>query len=119
MGAMKRMAEAKNAKNGRAKAGSSGNGFLSRTLHQDGPSAEGSASWDSVPENLVAWLVCRLTQEGVQATFGKTRDGGALSLTLWDGAERHTEYFGNQADMGMAVWSFALKLFPDDGPEAP
>lgn len=118
MSAVKRIQERKDVRKDASREKSKGAGFLARTLHQDGLKRGGSALWGEVEQEVVAFLVTRLTAEGVQVTFGTTRDGGALSLTLWDGVERHVEYFGAQVDLSMAVWSFAVGLFPDEGPQA-
>lgn len=118
MGAMKRVMEARNAKASQGKAKQAGSKLLSKINHMDGKATQGDASWERVSDSLITWLVRRVSAEGGLVTFGTTRDGGALKVSIYDSGEKHDEYFGAQEDISMAVWSFCLQLCDNDE-EAP
>lgn len=121
MSAMKRLREAKDGQNDRSKATKTSSSLLSRLNHMDGKATTGEASWDNVSDSLICWLVRKVSSEGGLVTFGTTRDGGALKVSIWDGGQKHDEYFGAQADLSMAVWSFCLRLCSEEevGPSEP
>lgn len=94
-------------------------GILGRLNHTEGKKAKRAVGWAEVDDALIAWLVRTVTGEGALVSFGTTRDGGALALTIMDGGEKHTEYFGAEEDMTAAVYSFAVTLSTADGEQIP
>lgn len=68
--------------------------------------------WDAAdPHQLLAAIV-NWTRSGNAVTFGRTSDGGALSLTLLCGGERLKRYASNAEDLAQLLTALA-------GAEAP
>lgn len=56
----------------------------------------GSAvSWEEVDGRLIKAALVAATEDGCALIFSKTTDGGALSLTVLAGADRHKKYAKN------------------------
>lgn len=59
---------------------------------RDATGAARAADWgDAMPE-LLASLAVSVTRAGGLCSFGRTSDGGALSVTIFLDNDRHTEY---------------------------
>lgn len=74
-----------------------------RIKPNDGPSStttsrgytsrpRGSVYWDEIPQEQIGLLVHAITKSGAAIMFGRTSDGGALSLTVLDGDNRIREW---------------------------
>ena len=60
-------------------------------LSVDSVKAE-SAHWEDAEADALWRAVCAVTEAGDAIMFGKTRDGGALVVTLMSGDERIKQY---------------------------
>lgn len=120
MGAMKQQAiaarQGKSKKNG---AGSASGGIATRLNHSAGKKRTGTARWNEVDAGLLGWLIDRAIEEGCEITFGRTSDGGALKISLWDWHERANEYFNAGEDLNAEVNSYALNFVSETGDEPP
>lgn len=52
----------------------------------------GSVSWEEVDGRALKAAVTAATEDGCALILSKTSDGGALSVTLLAGAQRHKKY---------------------------
>lgn len=55
--------------------------------------------WDAADPELLLRAVVNWTRAGNALTFGRTSDGGALSVTLLHGGERLKRYAGTADDL--------------------
>lgn len=55
----------------------------------------GAVSWEEVDGRLIKAALVAATDDGCAVIFSKTTDGGALSLTLLAGSDRHKKYAKN------------------------
>lgn len=88
MGQLKNAAIEKKA--GAAKKGISRYAGASRSSQASQP-----IGWDEVDPNAIAALVSATTNAGDALIFGRTSDGGALSLTILSGNDKHREYWND------------------------
>lgn len=51
-----------------------------------------SIAWDEIPQDNIGTLVHTVCSQGAAIMFGRTSDGGALSITILDGEERIREW---------------------------
>lgn len=69
--------------------------------------------WDAAdPHQLLAAIV-NWTRGGNAVTFGRTSDGGALSLTLLHGGERLKRYASNAEDLAQLLVALAGAETPE------
>lgn len=52
----------------------------------------GAVSWEEVDGRLIKAALVAATEDGCALIFSKTTDGGALSLTVLAGTDRHKKY---------------------------
>lgn len=69
--------------------------------------------WDDLDTNEIGRLVCTVTRVGAAVIFGRTSDGGALSLTVLDGDNRVREYFRTAEEFD-ALHVYLARMFADD-----
>ena len=69
--------------------------------------------WDDIDTNEIGRLVCTVTRVGAAVIFGRTSDGGALSLTVLDGENRVREYFRTAEEFD-ALHVYLARMFGDD-----
>lgn len=72
-------------------------GRLARALGGEVPAAE--MHWDDVDPRYIAWLVTVATRIGGAVTFGRSRDGGALMVTVLLDGERSTTWIAPRDDV--------------------
>jgi hypothetical protein len=91
---------ARNDEPGQAKQrkGTSGSGKWSKYQPK---SQNGELDWSKVDEAAILIALSNVTKEGAALLFGKTRDGGALVLTVCDGDERLKLYATTHEEMGV------------------
>lgn len=56
-------------------------------------------SWDDIAPQLIAELVRLCTKHGSAIMFGRTSDGGALSICVLDNQEKMKEYPRDETDV--------------------
>jgi hypothetical protein len=59
----------------------------------------GDADWSKVDEALLLAALVTVTKEGAALLFSRTKDGGALCLTLCDGDDRMKLYGRTREEM--------------------
>ena len=69
------------------------NSKYQRTANKTGP-----ITWAEVDGPTIKSAIHAITRDGAAVVFGRTSDGGALSLTLLDGAERIKKWPNSAAD---------------------
>lgn len=75
-------------------------------------------SWSLVPAQDLGALVHRATSWGAALLFGLTRDGGALTLTVYLDGDREVLYI-NDEEMIDETLDTVWGLFPERAPDAP
>jgi len=68
------------------------NPAVSKYSRLAGDTGGGEVSWEEVDGRLIKAAIAAATADGCAVIFSKTQDGGALSLTLLAGTERHKKY---------------------------
>lgn len=70
------------------------------------PDMDPSDRWEQVPAGIVHQLVVVATRAGGAVLFGRSRDGGVPSLTLYTESERSTFYFrpGEDVEENLRFW---------------
>lgn len=69
--------------------------------------------WETCDGAAVMALVCAVTNQGGAIILGRTRDGGALMVTILDGDETLKEYIPSGTDVTEVVWALAGALGDD------
>lgn len=64
--------------------------------------------WDEVDAVTVAGFVSAVTNAGDAVIFGRTSDGGALSVTILSGDDKHREYFNDPENATSALKQLAV-----------
>lgn len=76
-----------------------------------------SISWADIPSQLTAELVRLCTKHGAAVMFGRTSDGGALSLCILDNQNKVKEYPRDQTDVNnIFTWLRDVYFGPEPGP---
>lgn len=78
------------------------NPAVSKYARLSADSAGGEVSWEEVDGRLIKGAIAAASADGCALIFSKTQDGGALSLTLLAGTERHKKY-GKSAELMESV----------------
>lgn len=87
---------------------------LKRKIGASPDKSEAQASWADVPVEYVQLLIVNVTTVGGAVTFGRTRDGGALTITpLHDEFERQTHYIRPLSSDGFALMVDIYDTFAD------
>lgn len=55
-------------------------------------SSNGPVEWEEVDGRLIKAAIAAATRDGCALIFSRTSDGGALSVTLLAGSDRHKKY---------------------------
>ena len=71
--------------------------------------------WDAADPNLLLAAIVNWTRSGNAVTFGRTSDGGALSLTLLCGGERLKRYASSADDLAQLLEALAGAEAPQTG----
>ena len=87
---------------GQAKTRRGRGGALQTTSNVFGRERRGEVNPKMEGVNLGADTVDRLHAHGYALVIGRTRDGGAVSITLLDGDERHRTYCATQEELNEA-----------------
>lgn len=76
-------------------------GKLKKTLSNFGSpaSSQGKATWTEAHPNKVRAIVDVVTDLGGAVMFGKSRDGGALSVTVFMDGDKRTIWIGGDDDL--------------------
>lgn len=85
-----------------------GNGRLGKALGTAGTSSE--MAWDEVDPRYIAWIIINATRVGGAATFGRSRDGGALMVTILLDGDRVTRWIAPHDDCEQALQKIAEQL---------
>lgn len=76
-----------------------------------------SISWDDIAPQLIAELVRLCTKHGAAVMFGRTSDGGALSLCILDNQNKVKEYPRDSTDVNnIYTWLRDVYFGPEPGP---
>lgn len=70
--------------------------------------SQNPASWEGCTEGTLIALVVAVTECGGAVSFGKTRDGGALILTIFHDKLPAKEYFRPSDDLDALLGDIAL-----------
>ena len=68
----------------------------------------------SIDPDALKRALCQLLERGVGVTFGVTRDGGALSITLLDNGETVREYVRATEDINLYLTGLADDFSTDE-----
>jgi hypothetical protein len=71
---------------------STANPAVSKYARLSEDNASGAVSWEEVDGRLIKAALVAATEDGCALIFSKTSDGGALSITVLAGADRHKKY---------------------------
>lgn len=75
-----------------------------------------SVSWDDIAPRLVYELVKLVTHNGGAIMFGRTSDGGALSLCVLDNQNKVKEYPRDETDVdAIFTWLRDVYFGPEPG----
>lgn len=69
----------------------------------------GEVSWEEVDGRLIKAAIVAASEDGCAIIFSKTSDGGALSLTLLAGNDRHKKY-GKSASLTESILHEVIAL---------
>lgn len=71
-------------------------------------------TWDEIPQSIVHALVCACATCNAPPTFGYTRDGTALTVSIYFEGERYVDYLAD-SDEVLAYFDWLLdELLPLD-----
>ena len=72
-------------------------------------------SWSDIPSDVVSDLVALCTKHGAAIMFGRTSDGGALSLCVLDNTNKVKEYPRDETDVHNFYTWLLDEYFSDGG----
>src|SRR5689334_15004130 len=72
-----------------------------------------SVDWDQIDQSRIGLLVHAVTKPGAAIMFGRTSDGGALSVTVLDGDNRIREWPRSAEDFE-ALFAWLVGMFSGD-----
>lgn len=76
-----------------------------------------SVSWNDIAPQLIAELVRLCTKHGAAVMFGRTSDGGSLSLCILDNQNKVKEYPRDATDVNnIFTWLRDVYFGQDPGP---
>jgi len=84
------------------------NGFVVRANYRNVV----DRNWNDVPSDVVTELVSVCTSAGAAIMFGRTSDGGALSLCILDGDSKIKDYFREPEDLETFLAWLKDEVFP-------
>lgn len=70
-------------------------------------------NWDEVPQDRIGLLVHAICSQGAAVMFGRTSDGGALSITVLDGDNRIREW-PNSIEEFDSLYNWLVGMFSGD-----
>lgn len=80
-----------------------------------GPGSAHGRMWGDVDQTVLSNFIEAVTSEGNAVTFARTRDGGMMSLTVFDGDDKIRKYHDDPADMSALLDDFLdLKSLEDN-----
>jgi hypothetical protein len=74
---------------------------------------KGTVEWAEINNQLLRDCLCAVTSAGAAIMFGRTSDGGALSITVLDGEQRVKEY-PHSVDDAEATLSWLVSMYTVD-----
>lgn len=79
----------------------------SRLADAFGVGAATTMEWDDVDPRYVAWVVTNVTRKGGAVTFGRSRDQGALMVTILFEGDRQTKWISPRDDAEVVLQTIA------------
>jgi hypothetical protein len=86
------------------------NGRLGALLHDTGAGPNAGMYWDDVDPRIIAWLVVQMQRLSGAVTFGRSRDGGALMITLLLDGDRETVWINPHDDAEQKLTGLCERL---------
>lgn len=68
-----------------------------------GRSSRGGLTWSDCDADSLLAAVHAATEDGAAILLGKTQDGGALTIQVWNAAGRHKLYPASMAELSEAL----------------